>query len=213
MLTTKAAEVIPCDILILESTYGHPNYVFPRLGQICAEMVNWTLECVNERKIPVFQVYSTGKAQEVIKILNKYTKIPVVVHPIIAKVNQAYLKNEIKLTYIISNSKEGIELINKKNCVFIVPNNVKTIPAQKYSTAVATGWALKFNLQRFSRAFPLSGHADFKQLVDHVKQTQPKKVFTIHGFKDSFANYLHTKLGIKAQPIKPLKQRLIHDYL
>ena len=99
MLTTTSAETIQCDVLIMESTYGHPNYVFPSFGETCTNMVTWALNCLNKEIIPVFQVYSTGKAQEVNKIFNTFTKLPVVVTPSIAQVNKAYEKNNIALSY------------------------------------------------------------------------------------------------------------------
>lgn len=213
MLTTKAADVISCDILILETTYGHPNYVFPRLGETCVELVNWALGTLKEDKVPIFQVYSTGKAQELIKIFNEFTKIPVLVYPTVSKVNQAYEKNGVKLDYKLLNRDEENDLLERKQCVLVVPNHYKTFPVQQYSLAVATGWVLKFRSSRFSGAFPISGHADFKQLVAYVKKVNPKTVFTTHGFEGYFANYLSKKLGINARPITSIKQKPLQEYL
>lgn len=213
MLTTKAADVIPCDVLILETTYGSPNYVFPSFGETCVEIVNWTLGRLTAGDLPIFQVYSTGKAQEIIKIFNDLTKIPVLVHPTVAKVNQAYEKNGVKLTYTRSNSEEGKELLKSKQCVFISPIQYNAFPVQSYSLATATGWVLKYRSSKFSGAFPLSGHADFKQLVDYVKQVKPKQVFTIHGNQGYFANYLSRKLGTSARPITSVEQKHLQQYL
>jgi putative mRNA 3-end processing factor len=213
MLTTKAADVISCDILIIETTYGHPTYLFPRLGETCVEIVNWALGTLKENKIPVFKVYSTGKAQEIIKIFNEFTKIPVLVYPTVAKVNQAYEKNGVKLDYRLFNREEENDLLEHKQCVLVVPNNYKTFPARPHSLAVATGWVLKFGSSRFSGAFPVSGHADFKQLVTYVKEADPKTVFTTHGYEDYFANYLSKKLGINARPITSIKHKPLLEYL
>ena len=213
MLTTNAADAISCDILILETTYGHPNYIFPRLGETCVEIVNWALGKLKDDKIPIFQVYSTGKAQEIIKIFNEFTKIPVYVYPTVAKVNRAYEKNGVKLAYNVLNSDEENSSLESKQCVLVVPNHYKTFPVQRYSLAVATGWVLKFRSSRFSGAFPISGHADFKQLVAYVKKVNPKAVFTTHGFEGYFANYLSKKLGINARPMISIKQKPLQEYL
>lgn len=213
MLTTKAAEVIPCDVLIVETTYGSPNYVFPSFGETCIEIVNWILGCITDGDIPIFQVYSTGKAQEIIKIINSLTKVPVLVHPIVEKVNQAYEKNGVKLIYTCSNSEEGKELLRSKQCVFIVPNHYKTFPTQSYSLATASGWVLKYRSRKFSGAFPLSGHADFNQLVNYVKQVKPKQVFTIHGNQEYFSKYLSRELGTRAYPITSINQKPLQEYL
>ena len=213
MMTTKAADVISCDILIMETTYGHPTYVFPRLGETCVELVNWALGRLKEDKIPIFKVYSTGKAQEIIKIFNEFTKVPVLVYPTVAKVNQAYEKNGVKLDYHPLNHDEDNDLLESKQCVIIAPNNYKAFPVRNYSLAVATGWVQKFGSSRFSGSFPISGHADFKQLLAYVKEVDPKTVFTTHGYEDYFANYLSKKLGINARPITSIKQKPLKEYL
>jgi Cft2 family RNA processing exonuclease len=213
MLTTQAAAVIPCDVLILETTYGSPNYVFPSFGETCMEIVNWTLGCLTDGDLPIFVVYSTGKAQEIIKIFNDLTKIPVLVHPTVAKVNQAYEKNGVKLMYTNSSSEEGREMLMSKQCVFVVPPQYKSFPPQSYSLATATGWVLKYRSNKFSGAFPLSGHADFRQLVDYVEQVKPKQVFTVHGNREYFAKHLSRKFGLIARSITPFKQKPLQAYL
>ena len=213
MLTTTSAETIQCDVLIMESTYGHPNYVFPSFGETCTNMVTWALNCLNKEIIPVFQVYSTGKAQEVNKIFNTFTKLPVVVTPLIAQVNKAYEKNNIALSYFCSNTDEGQELLNKKRCVFLTSRHKNNLPPKKYSTAAATGWAYNSWTNKYDVAFPLSGHADFKQLINYVKNVNPRKVLTLHGFKDELATYLTKKVGIKAQPITASTQKHLFEYV
>ena len=46
-------------------------------------------------------------------------------------------------------------------------------------------------------AFPLSDHADHDGLLELVKQVQPKKVFTVHGFTREFAQTLRAQ-GVDA---------------
>ena len=213
MLTTTSAETIQCDVLIMESTYGHPNYVFPSFGETCTNMVTWALNCLNKEIIPVFQVYSTGKAQEVNKIFNTFTKLPVVVTSSIAQVNKAYEKNNIALSYFCSNTDEGQDLLNKKRCVFLTSRHKNNLPPKTYSTAAATGWAYNSWTNKYDAAFPLSGHADFKQLINYVKNVNPRKVLTLHGFKDELATYLTKKVGIKAQPITASTQKNLFEYV
>jgi len=212
MLTTQAAEAIPCDVLIIETTYGSPGYVFPSFGKTCIEIINWTLSCFKAGVLPIFVVYSTGKAQELVKIFNELTTIPVLVHPTVAKVNQAYEKNGIKLMYTCSESEDGREMLFSNHCVLIAPNQCKSFPSQSYSLATATGWVLKYRSNKFDGAFPLSGHADFRQLLDYVEQVQPKQVFTVHGNRLVFAQYLSSKLGLTARPITSFKQKPLQEY-
>jgi Cft2 family RNA processing exonuclease len=214
MMTTTAAKPIECDVLILETTYGIPTYIFPSTEETCIEMVNWIIWNIRKEKIPVFKVYSTGKAQEIIRIINEFTTIPVVTHPSISKVCEAYVKNGIKLNYIESTRKEGQELIKSQQCVYVIPTNVKSTLGEKYSLAYATGWAIKYSTRNGDvKTFPLSNHADFNQLLHYVEQANPKKIYTIHGFKEDFVKYVNKKFSAKAQPIIPLGQSLLKEYV
>lgn len=213
MLTTNAAETTSCDILILESTYGNPSYIFPSLMETSTRIVNWTIETINRKKMPIFNAYSAGKAQEVIKILNAFTNIPVVTHPSVTKVNEAYIKNGVKLTYIDSMTEEGKQLLQKGQCAFIKPSYGNMSFFKDYSLAAVTGWAVKFMMNWADAAFPLSSHADFIQLVEYVKAVKPKEVFTLYGFKEIFAHYLSRKLGVRARPIVSVVQKPLKEFL
>ena len=85
--------------------------------------------------------------------------------------------------------------------MFITPSYNEIPDFKNYSLAAATGWAARYILKNVDVAFPLSSHADFNQLVDYIKASKPKQVFTIYGFKVFFANYISKKLGIKARAL------------
>lgn len=84
-LTTQAAEQRNCDYLIIEATYGHPSYLFPPRSTMYADIIRWAMTEIGNGRIPTFQVYSSGKPQEVVRLFNVYTKIPVICAPSIAR--------------------------------------------------------------------------------------------------------------------------------
>lgn len=212
-LTTIPAEVIPCDTLILETTYGSPWYIFPSLSDIYVSIIKWAISEFQKSRVPTFIVYSVGKAQEIVKIFNEFTSIPVVVSHRIAKINDVYDRNEIKLNYIDATSDEGEELL-RKTCVQVISSNEKASVRDNCSFASATGWALKRIVKYYDDvAFPLSGHADFNQLIDYVEHARPREVFTVHGFKKDFANYISRKLGIKAREIPLIMQSMLKSFI
>jgi DNA ligase-1 len=74
--------------------------------------------------------------------------------------------------------------------------------------AVMTGWAVDSSCRyRYGAdaAFPLSDHADFDDLIEFVKQVQPRKVFTLHGFAADFAQRLR-ELGFDAEALSEEEQ-------
>ena len=212
MLTTKAADVVSCDTLIVETTYGTPFYVFPGLTEIHVNIINWAIGEIQKGRTPTFVTYSVGKAQEIVKVFNEFTSIPIVASPYVARVNEVYGRNGVKLNYANSMSEEGKECL-KQSCVQVVSLSEKSDVVGSCSFAIATGWALKPNVNYVNAAFPLSSHADFNQLVDYVKRVKPKEVFTVHGFKKDFASYLSRKLGIRAREIPPIKQSSLRAFM
>ena len=210
MLTTSPAEIIRCDTLILETTYGSPSYVFPSTSDVYVRIIGWALDEIRKEKSPTFTVYSVGKAQEIIKIFNEFTNVPVVTSSTVTKINEAYRKNGVHLKYADYASKEGKESLEQP-CINVVSPYEKPPVSDRCSYASATGWAM--SRSKYSISFPLSGHADFNQLVNYVRLTKPKEVLTVHGFKKEFANYLSKKLGIRAREIPPLKQGSLKSYL
>jgi len=89
-LTMKAAEVCPCDILVIDATFGYPGFVFPSKERISMEIVQWAINSIKRQKVPAFQTDSLENAQELIRIFNDLTTLPVVTHRRITQINKVY---------------------------------------------------------------------------------------------------------------------------
>jgi len=98
----KPAEPVPCDVLIIEATFGSPRFQFPSIDEVSDNMVKWAEEKIKEGKIPTFQTDSLGNSQEIISIFNKSTEFPVVTSPSISKINEIYRSHGFRLEYIDS---------------------------------------------------------------------------------------------------------------
>jgi len=199
-LTTEAAHTTDCDILIMESTYGDPFYRFPEREETYNSIVRWALRQVRENRIPIFQLYSTGKAQEIISLFNNFTNLPVVVDSIISKTSQVYTDFGQHLSFLKDNESEGRDLIRKGGCIYLASKTRKSNQIEKnYEKAIVTGWALRFRYP--NNAFPLSSHADYTQLIDYVRMTRPSKVYTCFGFNDVLAKRIEKECKISAKPL------------
>ena len=213
MFTTKAADNIPCDILVLETTYGVPFYVFPDLTQTSVEIVEWALSQIKVGKIPVFKAYSGGKAQEVVRIFNTLTKLPVITEGAATGITDAYTRNGVKLQHVDAEAPSADQLLKSGECVCVTSTSHGLLSHAKAAQAVATGWALGNRFRGVDAAFPLSGHADFQQLVEYVKRARPRELLTVHGFKAEFSSYIRRRLGVKASPIPLIRQKQLGEYL
>jgi len=209
-LTTKAAETEHCDFLIIEATYGHPSYVFPPRDTIYADIIRWTMTEINDDKLPTFQVYSSGKPQDIVRLFNVYTKIPVVCAPRIAATNLVHNENGVQLEYLDSSTVDGKHALRSRGCVYVTTAKRDHVP-HKSSRAVATGWALREAYRSFT-AFPLSSHADYNQLMQFIAAVNPKEVFIFTGYIELLSAQIERKLGIKAGALPLLSQTKLVDF-
>ncbi len=205
-LTTQQADAARCDELIIEATYGNPFYVFPPRQLIYARIVEWATKQARSGHVPTFRVYAAGKAQEVVRIINEYTKLKVLTCSSVSRVNEAHSKHGVNLEYVDLEDNDSQD--QPSACVATYARNIH-IPERSIK-AVATGWALGSRSRDF--AFPLSSHADFGQLVEYVKNTRAKRVYVYTGYADVFCRYLSSKLGISASPLPILHQRELLDF-
>ncbi len=88
-LTAEPAELLPADTLILETTFGLPQFRFPPMPQVIAAMLRFVHETLDDGGIPVLLGYSLGKAQEILCALNE-ERVPVMLHPTVIRMTEAY---------------------------------------------------------------------------------------------------------------------------
>jgi putative mRNA 3-end processing factor len=200
--TTKAAEAVSCDILVLEATFGLPSFHFPQRDAIATEMIHWAVDSVKRGEIPVFQTDPLGNAQEIIHIFNTLTTLPVIAHRRVAQISRVYDRYGHSLEVLDARLEENTHVASSKECVFVVPKNSKLTEHSEFNTALVSGWALWSRGVR--KAFALSDHADFPQLIEFVATCKPKTVLTCMGgrFNKSLADQIEKRLGIEARPLK-----------
>jgi len=64
--TNEPLEAVPCDTLIIESTYGRPKYVFPDQDRVLATACNTLRNWLSKGEKPVVQGWKLGKSQEIL---------------------------------------------------------------------------------------------------------------------------------------------------
>ena len=207
-------EVPKCDSLIIESTYGMPHFKFPTMEQVSSDIEKWVKQ--NKASNIVFGAYALGKSQELIRILNDAHITPVV-HSYVHSVSKIYEKNGVKIgDFVNAESEEGKEMM-KDSFVGIVPNRLikpefleglSNQTKRETKAAMATGWGMLYSFPAVDKVFCLSDHSDFYQLLEYVKQSGAKEVFTVHGYEEQFASEIRRRLKINAKPLKGIQHRL-----
>lgn len=213
-LIFKGAEPKECDYLLVESTYGLPQYSFPNRETVYEQMAAWVETERAKGRIVVFGGYSLGKAQEIIAVLNKHSGLTPLVSKSIAAISTVYKNNSVPLDFVEIGSPESEELL-KTNFVSVLPmhqltpqlaSNLEKLYGKKVSYASCTGWNL------FANGFCLSDHCDYAQLVEFVQACNPKKVFVNHGYSHEFAADLR-KRGFNAVPIEQASEKTLMEFV
>lgn len=185
---SRSAETCtPCraDILVMETTFGRPHYRFPPTAELMNAVLCFCREALDNDETPVLLAYSLGKSQEVLACLTA-AGLPVMVHGAIGNFTRLY--QELGQSFPPHEPYAAQAACGK---VLLWPPGAG-LPRGigKFRTAVLTGWAVDPHCRfryRCDAAFPLSDHADFDELQEMVRQVQPRKILTLHGFAADFA--------------------------
>jgi putative mRNA 3-end processing factor len=200
------ADVMPCDVLVMESTFGHARYVFPPKEETLAAIRRFVDDALSDGVTPVLLGYALGKAQEILKFLSD-AGYACRAHPVVHAVNRIYEAEGVSLANVRPLGPEGAG----PGEVVVAPPHLARSPAMRgvgrRRTAVLTGWALDGArwFRGVDAAFPLSDHADYPSLLRYAKATGASRVFTVHGHADALAAALRTE-GVRAEALREHKQ-------
>jgi Cft2 family RNA processing exonuclease len=197
--TTEPPEVKRCDTVLMECTYGRPQYVFPPRAEVAAAMVAWAQKALEDGAVPIFFAYSLGKAQEALAILGA-AGIPLTVHGAVASMTRVYEDAGVPMPPYERYDATAFD----GQRALVWPPSGRALPAavrgRTVRTAALTGWVVARGTnfwQNTDAGFPLSDHADFPSLLRYVELAQPRKVLLNHGWRD-FAHRLR-RAGVDAE--------------
>ncbi len=197
-LTAEPPEVKPCDVVLMECTYGRPHYAFPPRDEVAGEMIAFARETLEAGAVPVFFAYSLGKAQEALAILGN-AGLPVTVHGAVHTICEVYRDCGVTLPPYMK-----YETHFAGDSALVWPPSGRVLPkalrGKPVRTAILTGWTLDRSAQfRYGvdRGFALSDHADYPSLLRYIELAQPAKVLLNHGWRDFV--YRLRRLGINAE--------------
>ena len=197
-LSCEPASWRQADTLIMETTFGRPEFVFPPSEQVLADVVNFCRAALDDGEVPVLLAYSLGKAQEALCAIAAAGLSPML-HGAVAKMSKVYreLRPDFPAFEEYAASRlEGHVLI----CPPSVRNSRMLQRIKKRRVAMLTGWAMRsgaVHRYRVDAAFPLGDHAGYDDLLKYVELVQPKRVLTLHGYAAEFARDLRAR-GIEA---------------
>jgi Cft2 family RNA processing exonuclease len=205
--SVEQTEVPEADVVVMETTFGRPGYVFPPTEEVIAQLRGWVRGAWEDGLTPILFGYALGKSQELLAHLDD-------------------LEGEILLDRRVFEMVKlyeslGVQFpphrlftpgVNPDRAVLICPPGARrsweVASIRNRRTAYVSGWALDRGAAwRFGThtCFPLSDHADYPDLLEYVRLTGARTIYTLHGFADEFATDLRMR-GYDARPLKPAAQ-------
>lgn len=201
-LSCEPPEVVPCDVLITECTFGQPHYNFPEDEEVHKEIYEHVDRAFMSGLQPVILAYSLGKSQEALKILLKggYT---VALHDSIMKIVDIYREMGVEF----EGDYRPLDLRDMHGMVAMMPpgarRNHSVQALGNLYTIYLSGWGMDPAARyryRTQAVIPLSDHAGFDDLNRYVIDSGAKKVYTVYG-DHYFASHLR-RAGVDARHLQ-----------
>ena len=207
-------------VLIMETTFGSPEYVFPQTASLVKEVNTLVGEMYGRGRPVVLMGYPLGKAQLLSSFFSSWE--PLFFHEGVARMNKIHVEHGVRLGDGKSfDPEKDIDRLPNGPWVMVSPMSsgrsaLMSHLRKKYGavTVAFSGWAVREGYRRSMSAdfaFPLSDHCDYPELVELVKRVSPETVYTTHGFASEFAGDLR-QMGFSAKTIGPYQSSL-SDYL
>ena len=194
------------DVLVVESTYGRPEYVLPPQAEVEREIADWldeTMDC------PVLLFgYSLGRAQKLQVLAEAAGRDRVFVTDGVAGVNAA-VEPHVDATFDAASYGPDVDLGPGDALVLPRGRGTRDLVARLRDerdavTAGFSGWAVDESFRYrgdYDETFALTDHCDFRELCELVEAADPDRVYTTHGFTDELANEL-TGRGFEATALR-----------
>lgn len=200
--TAGECPIIPCDVLVMESTFGHPSFQFPDEEQTLDLMRGFVEKCFALQQTPVLLAYSLGKAQEALWHLLGMG-YPVRYDAQTAGIVQVYERWGVHFAGD-HGAFDAADPALPPGGVALMPPAARRGDAyralRRPRTAMLTGWAVdpvaRFRF-RTDTAIPLSDHADFPALVRYAEECGAGRVYTVNGTPDLAAHLRRRKIDAR----------------
>lgn len=198
-------EIVPCDILVTEATFGLPVFQHPDPKQEIQKLIQSVND--NPERAHLVGAYALGKGQRVIKLLREagYGK-PIFLHGAQRKLCDLYQSYGIDLGVL--------DTIGHKNkadfageIIIAPPSALKDKWSRRFPDpviATASGWMqVKQRARQRGVELPLiiSDHCDWNELIQTIHDTGAKTIWVTHGRDDALVHYCKTTLGLDAEPL------------
>ena len=208
-------EVVKCDTLITEATFGTPKYVWPESADPGVEITHWWEENARVGANSLIHCYSLGKTQRILALLRNHASRPVLLHSTMLELTAAYTRQGIQLapfaplpdptnepTLFGNRQLQGELILAPPSWLRDRPELLSKLGTLK--TAFASGWVIDGSRgHELDRGFLISDHADWNELNLTIEQSGATRVFVQHRSTGALVRHLRSK-GLEAYAVEEL---------
>jgi len=202
--TAPPFELVPCDILVTEATFGLPVFQHPRPQDEIGRLLKSVAD--EPQRSHLVGAYALGKAQRVMRLLRDagYDR-PIYLHGAMVELTRLYEARGIA----VGETRLAIEASKAELAGAIVigpPSALKDRWSRRLADpvlSVASGWmSVKQRARQSGVELPLviSDHADWNELRQTIAETGAREVWVTHGREDALV-YWCEQQGLAATPL------------
>jgi putative mRNA 3-end processing factor len=202
--TAQPFELVQCDLLVTEATFGLPVFQHPKPADEIARLLRSVASFPD--RAHVIGCYALGKAQRVISLLRESGyEAPIYLHGAMIRLCELYVERGIPL----GDLRPSLDVARADlagQIVIAPPSAIKDRWSRRLPDpvlAVASGWmSVKQRARQSGVELPLviSDHADWNELRQTITETGAQTVWVTHGREDALV-YWSRQQGLTAEPL------------
>ena len=181
---------MPCDVLIMESTYGRKDYVFPPQEEVLKEFFDSVFDWTDAGGVPVVLAYRMGKTQELAAPSAGSRGYRVALEEGAYEVTRSLRGGGGEVSPFTrisrlrrhSEGRRGVDISRrdaepKRRCRASGTSSISGCRGGRWTASGPIGLGADVS-------FPFSDHADYEELLAYVEAVGAKEVYTVYGFPD-----------------------------
>ena len=211
--TAEPFEVVRCDLLVTESTFGLPIYQWPDAAEVMDDIHRWWRGNQEMGRTTVLPCYPLGKTQRVLASLDPSVG-PIAVVGAARNFLPIYEAAGIRFPPLVDLTEDTVADLKGRG-ILLVSFSGQEPPLlrrlQPLSYGAVSGWMQIRGVRRgqdIDRGFVLSDHSDWNGLLHCIRASGASRVGVTHGQTEVMSRYLRECEGIDSFPVSSAFERL-----
>jgi putative mRNA 3-end processing factor len=202
--TSQPYELVECDLLVTEATFGLPVFQHPHPSVEIARLLKSVAD--QPERSHLVGCYALGKAQRVIALLRDAGwEAPIYLHGAMIRLCELYEELGVSLGDL-RPATGTVKAEMAGRIVIAPPSAIRDRWSRRFPdpvTCQASGWmSVKQRARQALVELPLviSDHCDWGELQQTIHETRAETVWVTHGREDALVYWCKTQ-GLQAEPL------------